>query len=478
MEKINQLRKKYPRFVYKGYSYKITDKDLKVSFIFFIEPDISFAPSLIIKNIDKTRVNRLNKKVLDNLVFHLGLMEILSYWKTTSSPEIEIRAGDLTQDQIKWWKDLIIEGMGQFFYENKINFKKPKFLNLKSLAKSTENRARQTFQGKLSNKVLVPMGGGKDSAVTLEILKNTEVRPPEISCFGLNPKSAVKNIFEIANCKNPIIVERKIDKKLLELNQKGFLNGHTPFSAYLAFLSVLLAIVFDYKYIAFSNERSSNEGNLRYLGKIINHQYSKSFKFEKKFREYSKKYLVKDVEYFSFLRPLYEIQIVKLFSRYQKYLSAFLSCNEAFKTYSGKKIPIGKWCGNCPKCLFVFTCLYPFLKEKELIKIFGENLFEKKKLLPIMLELIGERKFKPFECVGTRKESLIAFYLNLDWEKFGREHFSTRLPFLLKHFEKKILPKYRNLKRESRKIMNSWNNQNNLPKGFEDILKSQLYSKK
>ena len=472
--KFKILRKKYPKFIYKNYSYRISKNNLEISFNFEIKPNIFFRPEIIIENIDKN-LSRLSLNKLNNLIFHLGLMEIPSYWKATCSPEIEIKAGALNKEQINWWKDLIMNGMGQFFYENKIDFRKPNFLKIKT----KPIRVNSTIV-KLSlinsKKVLVPVGGGKDSVVTLELLKKAK---KNIQCFSLNPTKAAQKIMKIGGYKKPIVVRRKIDEKLLELNQRGFLNGHTPFSAYLAFLSVLLAVIFDAKFIAFSNERSSNEGNVKYLGKIINHQWSKSFDFEKKFRNYSKKYLAKDVEYFSFLRPLYEIQIAKLFSKYPKYFSAFLSCNEAYKTASGTKKPTKKWCGKCPKCLFTFAILYPFVgkknppsrkatEDKELLKIFGKNLFEDKNLLLIMPQLMEDRGFKPFECVGTKKESLAAFYLS--WEKY-RELSSVKLPFLLKYFEEKILPKYPNLKEEAKKIMNLWDKQNNLPKEFEKILK-------
>ena len=464
------LKKKYPKFIYKKYYYKISNNNLEIVFDFKIEPGISFKPKIIIENIKKSQIKRVgvdSPRVLNNLVFHLGLMEIPSYWKATCSPVIEIQAGQINQEQIKWWKDLIIKGMGQFFYENKIDFRKPTFLNISS---TNESGSRNYYEsGSRGDKILVPIGGGKDSVVTLELLKRAN---KNIKCFSLNPTEVAQRILKLGGCKEPIIVRREIDEKLLELNRKGFLNGHTPFSAYLAFLSVLAAMLFDYKYIAFSNERSSNEGNVKYLGKIINHQWSKSFEFEEKFRKYSKKYLTPGVDYFSFLRPLYEIQIAKLFSKYPKYFSAFLSCNVAYQTASGTKKPIKKWCGNCPKCLFVFATLYPFVRVGELIKIFGKNLFENKKLLLIMQELIGEKKFKPFECVGTKKESLIAFYLSLSKiTKNQRSRDFRKIPFLLKYFQNKILPKYPNLEKESKKILDSWNNQHNLPEGFEKILK-------
>jgi len=130
------------------------------------------------------------------------------------------------------------------------------------------------------------------------------------------------------------------------------------------------------------------------------------------------------------LRPFYELQIGKIFSSLKQYFPVFLSCNEANKTCSGTKKKTEEWCGHCPKCLFVFMILYPFVEEKELIKIFRFNLLDKKELLPLLKELIGEKKVKPFECVGTRKESLVALYLG--WKKNqGRKQ-----PFLLSYFEK------------------------------------------
>jgi len=471
--KYEELRKKYPKFIYQKYSYQVSGNNLEIFFDFRIEPNIRFKPKVVIENVPKNKCLRWNLKHLGNLVFHLGLMEIPSYWKATCSPEIIIKAGSLNREQIRWWKDLIMNGMGQFFYENKIPFQSPKIISPVRINKYTGVELFIQKEGGY----LVSVGGGKDSVVTLEILKKTK---KELSSFSLNPTRAAQKIMAVAGCKNPIIVRRKIDEKLLELNRQGFLNGHTPFSAYLAFLSVLVAVIFGQKYIAFSNERSSNEGNVEYLGKTINHQWSKSFEFEQKFRKYSKKYLAKNIEYFSFLRPLYEIQIAKLFSKFPKYFPAFLSCNVAYQTASGTKKPTKKWCGNCPKCLFVFATLYPFTDEKKLIKVWGKNLFENKELSPTMQELMGERKFKPFECVGTKKESRVAFYLS--WGKLknlnfypGRE--KVKLLYLLKYFEKKILPKYPNLEKDSKKILNSWNNQHNLLKGFEKILKKELSKK-
>jgi len=460
------LRKKYPKFIYERYSYGISKNNLEILFSFRITPDIEFKPKISIENISKSNLEKLGNETLENLIFNLGLIEMVSYWKATCSPKIEIMAGSLNRKQINWWKNLITKGMGQFFYENKIDFRKPDFLEIIVPDKRSSTLKTKGKLTGLKNEYLVPVGGGKDSAVTMELLKKAA---KNIQCFSLNPTKAALRIMKIAGCKKPVTARREIDKRLLELNRKGYLNGHTPFSAYLAFLSLLTAAISGQKYIALSNERSSNEGNVKYLGKAINHQWSKSFEFEDKFRDYSKKYLADNIEYFSFLRPLYEIQIAKIFSKHPQYFPSFLSCNEAYKTASGTRKPTGEWCGNCSKCLFVYAILYPFLKGKQLSRIFKKDVFENEELLPTMQQLIGERGFKPFECVGTKKESLAAFCLSL-----GRK---PQLPFLLRYFKTKALSKRKSLGKESKDILTSWNERNNLPKEFIKILRKEISKK-
>ncbi len=154
----------------------------------------------------------------------------------------------------------------------------------------------------------------------------------KINCFLLNPTKAQKSVVKIAGIKSPIMAERKIDPALLALNKQGYLNGHTPFTAVLSFLSVCCAVLFDYKNIAFSNEQSANEGNVSYLGETINHQWAKTSEFEKMFKTYCQKYLAKNVNCFSYLKKYTELHIARLFAKYPKYFAAFSSCNRGLKT--------------------------------------------------------------------------------------------------------------------------------------------------
>ncbi|MCX6738277.1 MAG: hypothetical protein NTY11_02595 [Candidatus Parcubacteria bacterium] len=411
-----QLRKKYKEFVYKDFNYKTTGANLKIWFDFLIKPNLNFKTEVTIKNIKKSGL-----KDIDNFVFHLGLIEMLNYWKLTCSPIINIEAGNLDKNQIAFLEKIIINGMGQYFYENKIDFTKPDFIKIiTSKSKSRFNVSNKKLNDK---KVLIPVGGGKDAPITIEMFKK---RQKNLGTFVLNAFKPQKDIIKIAGLRENIFIERKLDEKLFTLNKKGFLNGHVPFSAFLSFLGIFLANIFDYKTVVFSWEKSANEGNVKYKGKWINHQWSKSIDFEKLIQNYTKKYLLKDVKIYSPLRKFSELEIAKKFSKLKKYHSSFLSCNNAYKIKGGSN----GWCGQCAKCLFVFTALYPFMEEKKLIRIFNKNLFEDKKLIPLMEQLIGNKKFKPFDCVGTTKENISAFSLSLKKAKKQKQ-----LPILLVKFK-------------------------------------------
>jgi UDP-N-acetyl-alpha-D-muramoyl-L-alanyl-L-glutamate epimerase len=467
--KAGELRRKYPRFVYRGYEYRVRNGDLEMSFDFRLDEaglhpaHIRFRPKVVVKHgaTSNWLLTPANQPILENLVFHVGLAEMPSYWKATASPIIEVRAGYLSKVQLKWWHDLFLKGMGEYFYINKIDFTKPNFLEIVCTGKWHLKLPIVNKRSQRNNKILVPIGGGKDSIVTYEILKNAG---EDVTPFVLNPTHAQQQVLKLmGQGSSAVVVRRTIDPTLLGLNRKGYLNGHTPFSAYLAFVTTLCGVLFDYRYIAVSNERSSNEGNVQYRGHEINHQYSKTFAFEKKFRAYSNTYLAQGVEYFSFLRPLYELQIAKLFSAYPKYFATFLSCNQAHATRSGTVQPAGAWCGVCSKCLFVYMILYPFIETKTLVKIFGAHLFEDKNLIPLMEELVGERKFKPFECVGTTTESRAALYLCV-------QKVEEPLPVMLRHFKARVIGKHPELSRQAQQLLTMWNKQHVVPAHLEQAL--------
>jgi len=223
MRHVDFFRAKYPHFFYQRYSWKLREGDLQISFNFSVPPDIKFQSKILVRNVSQRDIKRVGESAIDNLVFHLGMAESLSYWKATCSPEIIVNAGALTLQQINWWKDLLLQGMGEFFYQNRIDFTQEEFIQI--ISPSRQSSPKKQSNPRLSPNILIPIGGGKDSIVTLELLKKSKQK---INAFVLNPKHEQKEILKITGLKNPIIVERTIDPRLLELNRRGYLNGQNP----------------------------------------------------------------------------------------------------------------------------------------------------------------------------------------------------------------------------------------------------------
>jgi hypothetical protein len=386
---------------------------------------------------------------MDVLVFSLGMVELISYWKLTCSPYVCIEAGSLTDDQIEWWKKLYYKGLGEFFYTNGIKIDQD-FMRIECLNNKTLTTARPCppKAAAAAPKVLIPVGGGKDSVVTLELLKDAV----EGRCYLINPSRAARDTVSISDFReNTITATRVLDANLPALNSKGFLNGHTPFSAIVAFSSVIAAYINNLAYVALSNESDANEPTV--LNSDINHQYSKSYEFELDFRHYVSRYLCVNVEYFSVLRPLTELRIAELFASFKKYHKVFRSCNVAVKS--------NMWCGKCSKCLFVYIILSPFLSDGELMNIFGKNMFDDIDLLDIFEKLTGLQSEKPFECVGSRGDVNLAVQAVIGKYKANGES----LPMLLEQYKDSSYEKHP-----------VFNENNSLPPYFLSLVKKRILS--
>ena len=381
-ENFNLYREKYPKIIYKDYQIIDESNQIKIMYTFEIPNLTTFNPYITISK--EYISNDIYSDISKSIIFRLGLIELISYYKCICPKIIEVEAGYIDEYEQSWYKKLFYNGLGEFFHINNISISIDELFDFTIRGGKTEVN-RPTYNGTGN---LIPIGGGKDSIVTLELLKNYDNK-----CFMINPKQVH---IDCSKGLEYCAITRVIDKNLLELNKQGYLNGHTPFSAIVAFTSYLMAYLTNRKYIVLSNEGSANEPTI--IGTNINHQYSKTYEFEKDFYEYTKKYFKIDIKYFSLLRPIKEIQIAYLFSKYKEYHKIFRSCNV------GSKSNPWIWCLNCPKCLFVFIILRAFLSLEEMTSIFGENLLDKKELEKDFLELIGQSDTKPFECIGTIDE--------------------------------------------------------------------------
>lgn len=450
-DKFVKFRSMYKEFIYHSYEIKENKDSIEIKYEFEIPNLSKFEPKIVIqkKNI---KFESVNNDYIRYLAFNLGMVELISYWKCACPKNVIIKCGYLDEYQINWFKKLYYYGIGEYRYINHINITQDELMDIIVEAKKTDIEIPYIER----SGTIIPVGGGKDSTVTLELLKDYK---KDNYCLIIGSKEPSMKCAEIAGYENDKIIEisRTIDENIKKLNAQGFLNGHTPFSSMLAFLSYLVATLTGKKYIALSNESSANESNVE--GENINHQYSKSYEFEQDFTDYVKKYFSYEVKYFSMLRPISELQIAMLFSQNEQYHKIFRSCN-----VGSKQIP-WVWCCNCPKCLFVYSILSPFLYKEKLIDIFGEDMFENKELLNTFIDLCGYGKTKPFECVGTYEEINFAItktILNLEKE-------NKNLPYLLAYYKENY-----GVKEIENALVKQFNENNNVPEEFASILKSKI----
>jgi hypothetical protein len=423
-ESFVHFRHEYPVFNYESFGLKAVEDELMIEFNFNIDNKFHFHPKALIKT--GKLVNGLSQKVeqirplLENIVFNIGMIELVSYWKAACPPIIRIMPAKLTPDQAEWWKKLYFNGLGEFFYLNSIQTDQESFMEIKNVGE----RSFSVQNIDLDDKFLIPIGGGKDSAVTLSILKNESEK---IIPMIMNPRGATIETIKASGIKpdDCMLIYRTIDTQLLELNNLGFLNGHTPFSAMLAFYTLLCSALSGYSNIVLSNEGSANESTIP--GTSINHQYSKSLEFEKDFRFYYKQFISGEFNYFSLLRPLSELQIAKVFSKLTQFHEVFRSCNTGSKTDS--------WCGKCPKCMFTYIMLSAFMGLESADRIIGHSMLNEPENEQTLDELTGYAEIKPFDCVGTTLEVKQALQMIID------QHRNYDLPILLSRFTDKTTEK-------------------------------------
>lgn len=386
--KFDALRQQFSTFTFESQEIELKDGTLHLAFSFSLDGKYHFTPTLTIPARPFYHWDLFPEEQLQTLAFHIGMIELVSYWKIVCPKRVIVKAFSLTERQKLFWKKLYYNGLGEFFYLNSITCSETDFMTIET----PENKPFAKVDLPLQEKAIIPVGGGKDSVVTLELLRN------ELPCTPLivNPRGATLGCVETAGYADGafMVANRTLDPVMLQLNKEGYLNGHTPFSAMLAFVTILLGFGSGSRYIALSNESSANESTVP--GTNINHQYSKSVEFERDFREYVAENINADIQYFSFLRPLSEMQIAYFFAQFEAYHKVFRSCNAGSKTDS--------WCGNCPKCLFTWLILSPFISREKLTEIFGKDLMADMSLRPIFEELNGTSAVKPFECVGTVEE--------------------------------------------------------------------------
>lgn len=415
--------KSYEKFIFTSYALNRESRTIELRYSF--DDELHFTETITLA--EDAPLERADSPDVQRALFGLHLAGGASYFKAFAPKQIEIRSGALNAEQAAFWNDFYTKGLGEYFYVNKTDYH-----GLINFPVAADAPAKLSG-GELPTpqNALVPFGGGKDSQVTVEILRRAGVN---VTLFRMQGHQFVTELAEVNNA--PLVeVSRALDPQLFELNKQGALNGHVPITGYVTFLTMTVALLYGYDSVFFSNERSSDYGNVEYLGMQVNHQWSKSNEAELMMVNYIEKFVTRSTRYLNALRPLSELAVAKIFVQEPKYFGHVTSCNQNWLWQKlGQNPHEGRWCGECDKCSFVFAILAAFLPLDTLVNdIFKKNMFDDPALLSRYRQLWGAEAFKPFQCVGTPEETQAALYLATRREEYaqtviGQEFLQNVLP--------------------------------------------------
>ena len=332
------------------------------------------------------------------------LLAGISYYKAAAPSVIDLGEHPITPAELDMLRAFYIDGLGEYAFRNGLDLRDLTFRH-----EAAEPMPVPT--GVAEKRPLVPFGGGMDSIVTVEEVRE---RHPDAALFVLSRLGDRFAPLEAAAAVTGLSVlraERELDAAILRSSELGFRSGHVPITGILSAIAMLVAVLDGRGAVIMSNEWSASSGNLTINGRTINHQYSKSAAFENLLRRAMADAFTDGPWYFSLLRASSELAIAQRFAELTRYHPVFRSCNRAFHLDATQRLPT--WCGTCDKCCFIDLILAPFLPAADLADIFGgrEPLTVPGNRATFRRLVDLDNSPKPFECVGERTECRAAVQL-------------------------------------------------------------------
>ncbi len=329
----------------------------------------------------------------------LHLAAGVSYYKAAMPETLVVETGPISDVERRFCIDLYDKGLRELAWHNGLPLERRITVDAPAAGRPAAHLPVMAPPAGIG----IPIGGGKDSAVVVEALRD---RSPTL--VSVNGHPAAHRVGAAAGL-DVAVVHRTLDPLLLELNDVGARNGHVPITAIVSLVAVAAGFRLGYDTTVMALEKSADEptrvagGGGSSPAVAVNHQWSKSSEFEEVLAAVLADTVGPGVRYRSALRDAGELDIAAAFALMPRYHRAFLSCNRAFARSGADR-----WCGECPKCRFVYLALATAMGPDRLVPIFGRDLLREPDQVAGFRDLFEEGR-KPFECVGTRDESLTAF---------------------------------------------------------------------
>ena len=306
------------------------------------------------------------------------------------------------------WRTVFIKVWAQWRYEhNQPDYHGPEIVGSRIASASEPLRAESG-----STETLAFCGGGKDSLVAMQLLERAGIRFASYAYSHSIYGNAGRQHALISGLLDHCVPVRRHQQWVYddfsdspvaalhpEFGVQSTLAAETPASL---FGALPLMLQHGYRYIALAHERSADAGNLIWdkTGEEINHQWGKSLEAECLLNRYIQQELIANVSYFSILKPIYDALIFNLLRNDLAAVPCTHSCNVA-----------KPWCGQCPKCAYVWLNYMAYLPTSLVQSMFHANLFDVEANQLAFRQMLGLEAHTPFECIGEVSETKLAFEL-------------------------------------------------------------------
>ena len=207
----------------------------------------------------------------ERALLHLHVAAGTSYYKAAAPERVVVEGATLTLEEQEFHRRLYDDGLREFAVANGLPV--PRAVDV---GPGTDHVSSPRIVEGVDRPggLVVPIGGGKDSLVLIEAVKHLGPR-----LFAVNPHPLVEDLARQTGLEL-IVVRRRLDPGLNELNASGALNGHVPITAIVSLIAVVGSFFYGYDSVAMAIERSASEETVMVDGVPVNHQYSKSIEFE------------------------------------------------------------------------------------------------------------------------------------------------------------------------------------------------------
>ena len=115
--KFLELREKYKEIIYREFLIDEVDNDLVITFVFEIPGLTTFKPTISFSK-DLIKNSFVNEELMKKIIFHIGMIELISYYKCCCPKKVVVEAGCLSDYDMSWFKKLFYNGLGEFLYKN------------------------------------------------------------------------------------------------------------------------------------------------------------------------------------------------------------------------------------------------------------------------------------------------------------------------------------------------------------------------